>query len=139
MSLALCVGVVTLWVRSHSVTDYVWRTHRTEFRLTSAAGLLKVHVLRWGERLDPSGYRPLRRAVFPPRHAFAPPRKRGLKRRGRALGFEYASFEPTPHALNRPGVVAPAWWVIVPHWSLVLLTGAAPAWWLVGARRRSAA
>jgi hypothetical protein len=49
------------------------------------------------------------------------------------LGFEYRAGG-TPNAPI--GAVPEFWFVTIPYWSLLLLTGVGPAWWLYRRRRR---
>jgi hypothetical protein len=49
------------------------------------------------------------------------------------LGFQYW-FGGTRNA--GIGGIEEFWFIVIPYWSLLLLTGAAPAWWLYQRRRR---
>ncbi|HEX8914902.1 MAG TPA: hypothetical protein VF796_21295 [Humisphaera sp.] len=148
-SLALCVAVCVLWVRSHRAADEFNRAGATWVCVTSEAGGATIRVVDWGRAVAPRPKGEEGSITYQQDEPWADrlPPTPGTTRDWWVAGVGFqteAVTPPLPPGTAGVSVIAPSWSLRVPYWFLAVALLAPPAWWARGAararrRRRTAA
>jgi hypothetical protein len=146
ISLALCLGVIGLWVRSHSTEDHWGRTSlsvtpvevserrigifQRHGRFAAGVGELRVDGRQWpGGGATAAARSGQRAGWFTDSSAWVYAQDGD----GDAYTLGFAAFPLSGHTVRSPDRTrtVQGWFVCVPHWFLATLFAVLPTWWLL--------